>query len=253
MERRAWIAGLLLACSFGVSAEAPSSLDFAASATLDVTPDGHARVVEMEKVTKLSAVPSLVPVANQIAQRLRERIEAWQFLPATRGGVAVASRTHLHVALRANDDGHGGMAVSILSASTGAAVRKRPMGELVGALLDFGSDSYVLADIGYASDGSVTDVEVKDQRSLSAGRFVPAVASASLRKGIERALKRWRFAPEIVAGEPIAGNGLLPMFYCGSKACDEAQAAMEASRGDAQFASSDPAVKLRTAVAGTAL
>lgn len=254
MRYRVLAAGMwfVFSCNAVATDAAPSSLDFDVSATVDVSADGNAHVVEIGKVSKLSSVPALVPVADQVAQKLRDRIASWQFVPATRDGVAVPSRTHVYVFMRAGDDGRGGLAVTILSASPGAVIRKRPMGELVGALVDFGPDSYVLAEIHYAADGDVIDVEVREQRTLSGGRFVPTSADSRLRKGIRNALRRWTFDPEIVDGTPIEGHGLLPMFYCNSPACDEARAGMDAPHGEA-FASADSAVKLRTAVAGTAL
>lgn len=61
-------AGLWFALLFNTTAAGSplSSLDFDAWATVDVTADGHAHVVEMGKVSKLSDVASLAPIAEQI-------------------------------------------------------------------------------------------------------------------------------------------------------------------------------------------
>jgi hypothetical protein len=253
MRRLAWGAGVWLAFSFGASAaEPPSSLDFGASATIDVTADGHAHVVEMEKVTKLSDVPKLVPVADQVAQRLRERIESWQFVPAMRDGHAVPSRTHLYVSLSASDDDKGGMSVAIVDASTGAAIRDKHMGELVGAIMQLGAEAYVLAELHWAPDGRIVDVDIVKQLALERGRFV-AFQDMPSRRAIARVLKRWTFDPEIVDGQTMEGHGTLPIWICMSSACEAMAASIRESSDNAQFATTDPVVKLRSAVAGTAL
>ena len=254
MRHRAWV-GLALALPFGVAAaRATPSLDFGVSATVDVDADGHARVVDMGKATKLSDVPSLVPVANLIAQRLRERIESWQFIPAMRNGIAARSRTHLSVSMAASDDGHGGMAVTIVSASTGGALQQWDRRALVAALRRAREETFLVADLHYASDGHVIDVAFGDGRRSSAGKFENR-AQRDFRKGIEQVLERWTFEPEIVDGLPIDGHGTMPMRVCLSSTCSIAKTNRDDSSpgDDLQFASTDPAVKLRSAVAGTAL
>jgi hypothetical protein len=253
MRRMAWWAALVLALPFGVVAANPtSSLDFGVSATVDVDADGHAHVVDMEKASKLSDVPALVPVAELIAKRLGERIQTWQFVPATRNGVAVQSRTHLGVSMSASDDGRGGMSVKIVSASTGGTLQSWDKRSLVAALMKAPEDVFLVADLHYAADGRVTDVVFRDGHTSSAAKFVGR-ADRDFQNGIVQALKRWTFKPEIVDGMPIEGHGTLPMRVCLYSPCRDAEDGVASTSGDLQFASADPAVKLRSAVAGTAL
>jgi hypothetical protein len=255
MRYAGWAAGLWLAFSFNAVAAdlPPSSLDFGASATVDVTADGHAHVVEMGKVSRLPDVPAMAPFADMIAQRLRERIESWQFVPAMRDGIGVPSRTHLGVSLRGSDDGHGGMSVAIVSASTGGSVTSWNLAPVMKAFMGAPEEIYIVADIHYADDGRIDDVIFTDARKFSGLRFEGRI-DRHLEHNLARAFKGWIFDPEIVDGRPIAGHGTLPLWMCMSPACEAAAAALRQSSADnARFASADPAVKLRSAVAGTAL
>jgi len=245
--------GACMLCATVRAAEPPpSSLDCGVTATVDVGADGHAHVVEMGKVSKLADVPALVPVADQIAQRLRERIESWQFVPATENGIAVPSRTHLGVSMLASDDGHGGLAVRIESASTGGRVRKPDMTSIFHAFLRSPDQVYIVADVHYAGDGSVVDVQLTDARAFSGATFSGRI-DRELRKGIVQGLKRWTYAPEVDNGRPLDGHGTLPIRICASAACEATAIDDPYSSRDGLFASTDPAVKLRSAVAGTAL
>lgn len=249
MGRMAWGA-LLLGLALAAQAEEPG-LKLASSAVVDVDATGKAHVVTLDSVDGPNG-PLPTALSQPIETRLRERIESWQFVPATRDGVAVSSRTRLGVSLRAVDDGHGGVAVHVVSVGTGGAIREKHMADLISAFIHYGSQVYLVADVHYAGDGSVIDVDVTDQRVLSGGRFI-SHADRNMRKAVERALRRWTFETEVVAGQPIEGHGRLPIWVCDSAACETAARDVRASDGNQEFASNDPAVKLRSAVAGTAL
>lgn len=245
MRRMAWGA-VLLACALVAQAGEPTVLAYPASALIDVDTTGKAHVVTLATRSGQNGAPRAA-VSELIEPRLRERIESWQFVPATRDGTAVPSRTHLSINLRAMDDGRGGLSVQVVSASTGASLREHPLREVVGAIA--GPGMFLIADLRYGADGRVDDVDVTDQRIFSGGQFVP-YADRSFRRIVEKALKRWTFEPEIVAGRAIEGHGRLPIRMCLSDACIAAP--VDTGEAD-EFASADPAVRLRDDVAGTTL
>lgn len=252
MLRMAWGFALLMACSLSAAAEnPPASLDFSVSARVEVDATGKGHVVDMGKVSKLSAVPSLMPIAQEISQRLRERIETWQFTPAAKDGQTVPSTTNVYVGLTGLDDGHGGLEVRIRNAQTGGELRDMNMPALIMTASTAGAEGFVTVDVEYDATGKVVSASVHESGSFEHGRFVKT-ADHDLRKGVLKAAQRWVFLPEQVAGSPIGGSGLVSVVLCTSDACSNAKVD-SGPAGNAHFAAADPAVKLRSAVAGTAL
>lgn len=251
MVRKAWSAGLLLVCSFATFAQSPATLEFSVSARIAVDSNGRAHVLEMGKVSRLSSVPSLTAIGDEIAQRLHERIESWQFVPATEDGTPVASTTSVYVALVGSDDGHGGMAVHIRSASTGGELRDVNLPGLTATVMKAGFlEALVLVDVQYDEAGTVRAASIRESKVRDHGVLVPTW-DRDLRKGVLRAAQRWLFVPESVRGRPVKGSGRVPIVLC-LEACAEVDPA--ATGGDeTHFAATDPAVSLRTDVAGTAL
>ena len=82
------VAALLLSLAPAARAASPAPLEFFGSAWVDVDAAGTAHVVEMGKVERLGDGPAAAAVAERINARLRERIESWQFVPATRDALA---------------------------------------------------------------------------------------------------------------------------------------------------------------------
>lgn len=256
MRRVAWGAALLWAVSSAAFSAVPdpalTSLDFSVNARVEVDASGNGHVVEMGKVTKLSNVPSLEPIAQQIAQRLRERIETWQFTPASKDGQTVPSATNVYVGLTGFDDGHGGLEVRIRYAETGGELRDVNMTALIMTASTAGAEGFVTVDVEYDARGKVVSASVHESGSFEHGRFVNT-ADKDLRKGVLKAAQRWVFLPEQVAGTPIGGSGRVPVVLCTSDACSSAKIDNGPGGDEAHFAAVDPAVKLRSAVAGTAL
>lgn len=245
MGRMAW-GVVLLGLALAARAEQSNALEFPATASIEVDANGKAQVLTLSTGHGPKGAPPAV-LTELVEARLRERISSWQFVPATRDGLPVPSRTHLSIGLRAMDDGHGGIAVRVVSASTGASLQEHRMGDVIAAIP--GPGIYVVADMHYGSDGRVFGVDVTDQRIYSDGRFVP-FGDRRFKRALENALKRWTFDPEIVAGQAIEGHGRMPIRVCLSDAC----MAAPVDEGEArEFAASDPAVTLRDDVAGTTL
>ena len=248
-----WCACLLLGLPLAAGAVAPiAALDFTAGAWVDVDATGKAHVIEMGRVSRLEDVPQLGPVVDNIKARLRERIETWQFVPAALDGAPVASRTHVSVSLEGIDDGKGGLGVRIRSAATGAELADVNMIGLQIAGSRLQEEGAVTIDVRYDEGGKILTTAVADSKFFDGHRFT-GVAGKAFRRDMLAAAKAWKFVPEQIDGHPQAGSGRVPIHFCLSEACAVARDDSQDTVGDAQFAAADPAVKLRSAVAGTAL
>lgn len=252
MGRRAWTAvvvwaGLALPAWAG---DGQMSSGLGSSAWVDVDPSGKAHVIEMGSVTGLAEPVSAA--AQRINDRLRERIESWQFIPATRDGVPVGSRTHVGISLQGDTDGAGGVALRIRSASTGPEMthEKLPVSAFLAASK---AEGWVDVLVAYAVDGSVTTATVAESKAFDGGRFKKHADSALQSAARKIATASLAFKPEWVAGKPVAGSVIVPMKFCQSQVCLQAQVERTVAMPDAEFAAMNPAVKLDTAVAGSTL
>jgi hypothetical protein len=246
-----WIASLLLAMPLlAMAGDSAVSLDFAGSAWVDVDAAGKAHVVEMGGLSRLDGIPEMATIAASIRERLRARIESWQFTPALRDGTAVASSTNVYVNLEASDDGAGGLAVRLRSAYTGPKLEDRNMGGLL--MADTGEEGVVVIEVAFGENGHVQSVTAVDARAFEGGQFVSRV-SQDLRKGSVRAAKRWVIRPEQVAGHPVAGSGRVPVLFCSTQACDAAWRGSDDPDSQPRYASSEPVAKLSGSVAGMSL
>jgi hypothetical protein len=253
MSAMTLFAGLLLGIPLvAAAAAAPASLEFGASAWVDVDTSGNAHVTEMGKVTDLGDVPKLAPIVDKIKSRLRARIESWQFIPATRNGVVVASKTHVRASLEGFDDGSGGLGIRILSANTGSELKDNNYSGIQAAGQKAGEEGLVTLDITYGEDGKVRTVLVHDSKTFNQGQF-GGHASRDLRRGLMEAARAWLLVPEQVAGQPVSGEGRTTIIFCFSTACTSAARSSSDRKIEPLFTSVDPAVKLRSAVVDTAL
>ena len=226
------------------------TMGFGSSAWVDVDPGGKAHVVEMGDVTGLADPKGVA--AQRINDRLRERIESWQFTPATRAGAPVASRTHVGISLEAHDDGAGGLAVRIRSASTGPQMthRKLPVTAFLAASK---AEGWVDVLVTYAEDGTVATATVNESKAFDGGRFKKHADSALQNAARKIATESLAFGPEWVGGKPIPGSVIVPMKFCQTQDCEQAQVQRTVPMQDAEFAAMDPAVKLVAPVAGSTL
>lgn len=257
MRHVAWMAGLLLAASRCALAAAPgASEDFSCSAWVDVDSSGHAHVVEMGSVSHLSDVPGLVPVADTIAARLRDRIETWRFVPATRDGAAVASRTWLVVRLEGHDTDGGGFEVRIRSASTGPRMNAgRPSDNAFKAVVAARSEGWMLVHVEYGSDGRVNGAHVSQSGEFDAasGRFRPRTMKALSRAAVETAKSAFQIQPELLDGAPVAGAFDTPMRFCISAGCMTAEIAELPDTRPGELTDALSVAKVETHVADTVL
>jgi TonB family protein len=233
------------------SKKAPS-VEFYAIAWADVDALGTAHVDQVDEVTKLEDVPGLAPAVVRIKELLKQRLETWQFVPATREGVAVASRTCVYVRLEGTDDGKGGLGMRILSASTGPGAGDRQTPHYPPAAMREGIEGLVVLVVEYDKAGRVTSVKAEQSNTIRKGKLQKQGATEFKGAAIGAAWL-WTFQNEIVAGEPKSGSIRIPVQFCMSSDCENVRLKLPEMPDPGQFAAIDPAVKLRSAVAGTAL
>jgi hypothetical protein len=197
-------------------------------------------------------VPAFAPIVERIKGRLKDAIESWQFVPAMRDGIAVDSQTNVVVALEGMDDGAGGMAVRIRSASTGAGLRRMDMSPLRSAVTRAQVEGLVTLHLSYDEAGSVTEATLADSKELSRTGFT-GKADKSLSQAALAAARAWQLDPEIVDGHPRPGSGSITLIFCLDARCETTPLPPGGSNEPQQFASNDPAVTLRSDVAGTTL
>lgn len=232
--------------------EAVPKLEFYASTWADVDVSGAAHVDQIDKVSKLEDVPALATAVVHVKDLLKRRIESWQFVPATREGIAVPSRTHVYIRLEGMDDGNGGLGIRIMSASTGPGARNMsPPRYPPDAMRGFREGRVVLL-VNYGEDGKVVTVKVEELKEIYRGKL-GGRGSTEFKDAAVDAAQNWSFQNEIVDGRPKAGQTRVPVAFCLTDACTQMSDTQPDKPRDGEFAAIDPAVKLRSAVAGTAL
>jgi hypothetical protein len=129
-----------------------------------------------------------------------QTVDAWakglRFVPASIDGVPQASTTYLRVRFDTSDPN----AVKLLSAMTGpgmVAGEFPPPPE---------NDAAAFFLVAFDPLGQVTGVEVDTAHS--------PMASKKFTRWAERYLRGFRFMPETVASQPVAGRVRIPLLYC---------------------------------------
>lgn len=256
MRRFALCLGILLAWPLAGQAAKPAeptSVEFGAGAWVDVDATGKAHVVKMDKLGRFKDEDKPGSLADIIKSRLRERIETWEFTPPTKNGVTVSGRTHVYMNVQAYGAESGGIGLRIESANTGMALRNRPSLMPLTDELGISSRWWIKVYLRADPDGHVVEARVQDS-SLLHGKGAVKQVSPRLARAVREAFDGYEFDTESVDGQPIAGEGILPIVACSTASeCSKMDAEIDGERRDANFAAADPAIRLRTAVAGTVL
>jgi len=260
MRRLVLCLGLFLAgplAGRAAESEEPASIEFSAGAWVDVDATGKAHVVEMDRSGRLEDDGKAASLVDVINARLRGRIESWQFDPPTKNGVAVSGRTHVDMTVLAEDDGSGDIRLRVKQAHTGLVMKQRP--SFMPLVFEMGGASgwKLLFHLEIDPEGHVTDARIVDSRIFDGKEFVARRSTYDLTRVALRTVRQLEFEMEQVDGQPIAGNGALPVRLCmsGSAACND-PISDEGDEGDAsqvEFAAANPAIGLRTDVANMLL
>ena len=260
MRRFVFCLGILLAWPLATQAAKPAeptSVEFGAGAWVDVDATGKAHVVEMDKLTRFKDDDEPGSIADVIKARLRERIESWEFTPPTKNGVTVAGKTHVGVAMVAEDDGAGGLQLRVKSAGTGMQVLQYPSLRPLVSELGGASGWWFMVHLDIGPNGQVVDTHMVDSRMFNGREFVAQSSrfARNVDQTVTKLVKQMTFSTEFVDGQPIAGEGDIPIKVCTNSPgrCDVVDPEPAAKTDAREFVVVNPAVQLRTAVAGTVL
>lgn len=143
-----------------------------------------------------------------IREQLEAAIRKWQFVSGTINGVPVPTETTLTVDVTLVPVGEDKYALRVDDARTGGAVKT---GDMHGNYPKYPTDSerhrrqgLVVLKVDYDATGHVT--------ATTRHADAPAVAD-DLEASAARAIKTWRFTPEVVGGRALAGSAIVPICF----------------------------------------
>lgn len=161
--------------------------------------DAEGRVVKLDPVDD---------APKAIRTPLDAAIRKWQFVPGMVNGQPVPTETMLTVDVTLLPAGEDKYALRIDDARTGGAIKT---GDMRGNYPKYPTDSerhhrqgLVVLKVDYDAKGHVT--------SATRHADAPAVAD-DLEVSAARAVKTWRFTPEVVGGRALAGSVLVPICF----------------------------------------
>ena len=236
------IAAFLVAvCAPGWAKKAPDPMELKARLTVQVDAAGKVSAVQL-------AGKAAKGLPASVSEPLLADARTWTFDPALRDGQPVPSTTHVAITLRADpvDEDGEAWALRITRATNGPAVESTEPPRYPMNAIRNGAVARVLVEADITPDGTVAAarlVEVKTPKSRYADDFAKATLAS---------VQQWRFIPEQVAGQPIAGTVRLPTTFCLSgRKCFPMEDAEQPVDGEA--IAQAPATRLLTELAGRVL
>lgn len=204
------LAALVAISSAGVTAaeepkqDGPVELWLTASVAIDE--GGRVQDLRWDEASKLDAA---------IADTLTPMVSGWEFTPATADGRPASTSTGLLVEVEVEPLDDGRAKVRVVNARTGPIVSSaRPPSYPTDAVRAGVSASLqVVVEVG--ADGAPVVRDVAYEGSDGADRHRDAFI-ASTRK----ALTRWTFHPEVVAGQAVQAPVSIPVEFCIGTWCE---------------------------------
>lgn len=202
----------VLAMVGGVVAAAPApeqsrAVEVWVTAAVEIDASGHVQELEWDENSKLDTL---------LAKRLTPTVQAWEFEAATVDGRPQLTQTGLAVHVRVEELTDQSLAMRLLDARTGpTALALSPPAYPRGAM-GRGVSARVEVVLDVQADGSpvVRDMAYESDESGHSGRHLSGSRNEFLASAT-RAIKTWKFRPEIVAGRLVPGPGLnIPISYC---------------------------------------
>lgn len=187
--------------------EQPRAVDVWVTAGVEIDASGHVQELKWDENSKLHSL---------IANRLTPTVQAWEFEPATVDGRPEPTQTGLAVHVRVEELTDQSLAMRLLGARTGpTALALAPPAYPRGAIAR-GISARVEVVLEVKADGSpvVRDMAYESDESGHSGVQLNGPRSAFL-ASTTKAIKTWKFRPEIVAGRVVPGPGIsIPVSYC---------------------------------------
>jgi hypothetical protein len=189
-------------------ATAQSAFERNYSVRVDVDAQGR-----VGQATAAGEVPEdLVPAIERAASRA-------EFEPATRAGTPMASTTTLNVKVRYEPVGRNYQAKVLAVTGNGGLVSPPPPVYPSGAV-NQGYGARLVARLSFRADGSY-DPDGSRIESVEVLRFNGkphpervAEFDQAFRDKLMDVLPKWRYSPDVVAGQGIAATVLVPVNFC---------------------------------------
>lgn len=234
----------LLLPAFAGSAVAAQSSRLSATFWATVAVDSSGRVESV--AMRADDMPDAIRVP------LERDILRWQFEPARVGGQPASSVTHVHVNVVAEQqDGEDAYALRIASARNGPAFGEMTPPRYPPRALRSATGGEVVVLVDIAADGTVADAQLASSTAAPGSR---SLHLPDLEKSALKAVRKWTFTPEQVAGQPVASQVKLPIRFCvGTSACMPFSEQQPSEPAGQQLIAEQPAVRLKTDVAGRTL
>lgn len=191
--------GSLLAATAG-AAKLPKTHDLWLNA--DITIDEHGRMTSL-------AWQNAQPGRQLIAERITQRVQAWEFVPAMVDGQPMETRTGLVIGIHATEEADGSVAIQVTDAHTGPRTLSMAPPRYPADAVSGGVDGLVLVDLQVEPDGRPAILDMTFEGSFGKRRY-----RESFTKATENAVKAWTFQPEIVAGVAVRTRMQVPVDFC---------------------------------------
>ncbi len=133
---------------------------------------------------------------------IERRIRQFEFEPAMKNGIAVATETNVWVQLSLVPEGET-LALKVTDAGVCPGMLRLTPPRFPASQLSRSQGAEVQLAVDYDDQGKVTKVEV-----VSAEPDLRVFREASL-----KAAREWLFSPERVDGQPMAGSALIPVRF----------------------------------------
>ncbi len=200
-------------------------------------------------VTSIQPPPNqrLLDRLPQMRQRIEQEIRTWQFVPGTVNHVPAPTETGLRVQCTLIGQSANSIRIRIDRASVGVRGVKTVVPRYSMSAADRFASGEVVMKLDYDAGGRVVH--------LALVPTAPKVDS-SLIAAAKRALRQWRFDPEIVGGHPLAGSSVVPVcfhLHHGEGKCDWKPVGSDHALQNGETLALNPAAKLLTDVTGRTL
>lgn len=182
--------------------------------------------VDVDASGAVTAVEPLGEVMDGLRPSLEAAARRAEFVPATKGGVPVPSRTAVLVSVAFAKAGRN-VTAQVTGVSAGSALPLAPPRYPRDALRRQASARVMLRIVFDASgrrDESLSGVERVDGplKDVRPGRETKVPYEADFRAAALSALAAWTYTPDEVDGQPVAVDVRIPMTFCaGTRGCPE--------------------------------
>jgi TonB family protein len=168
----------------------------------DITIDQHGRMASLDW-------KNAQPGRQLIAERLTQRVQAWEFVPAMVDGQRMETRTGLIIGIHVTEHPDGSVALQITDAHTGprpvSTVPPRYPVDAVSA----GVSGLVVVDLQVEPDGKPVILDMRFEGSSGKRSYRESFTTAT-----KSAVTAWTFQPEVVAGRAVRTRMQVPVDFC---------------------------------------